>query len=279
MAFISEKLLPLEADVLTGGDPPTAKQIAMGVAWEDLIRFKGVSHVAEATLSGAGSLSASGLSGKFGAAALTGNGSLVADGLVISEVGALLTGAGALSANGIVTKYGAIQLSGAGALVVPYASKVTFTGASFTGVGGLTVPRTRRSRNLWETPDPDEEPDGGTQLWTGDDDPLGQQLWTGEEVDEGSILLWPYSGPMWIFGAASLTGTGGLTASGGYLKVGSATLSGEGDLIVTSLVRHYGAASLSGAGDVEADGFSTREGAAALSGVGGLAADGVVTPP
>ena len=75
-------------------------------------------------------------------------------------------------------------------------------------------------------------------------------------------------------GAAALTGTGSLTATGGQTLGGDATLSGAGSLTADGVAVVFGAASLTGTGDLTADALRAVDGAAALTGTGDLSASG-----
>lgn len=78
------------------------------------------------------------------------------------------------------------------------------------------------------------------------------------------------------FGSASLAGVGGLAASGANAHAGSATLAGSGSLSATGVGESFGSASLAASGALAASGIYTSVGggSAALAGHGGLSAAG-----
>jgi hypothetical protein len=112
--------------------------------------------VGSASLSGAGTLTATGLANSFGAAALSGAGSLVVvgSGTGPSEFtgSAILSGAGTLSATGLANSFGSASLTGVGTLTVativdPNPSRwrsVTIAAAGWAGV--VTV---RKANSGW----------------------------------------------------------------------------------------------------------------------------------
>lgn len=78
-----------------------------------------------------------------------------------------------------------------------------------------------------------------------------------------------------VFGAASLAGSGTMTASGVATAYGTAALTGTGTLTAAGTATAYGTAGLTASGTMVATGTATAYGTAALSGSGRL----TVTPP
>lgn len=77
-----------------------------------------------------------------------------------------------------------------------------------------------------------------------------------------------------VFGAATMSGAGALTASGTTRRYGAATMSGTGALTAAGKQLSYGAATMAGTGDLTATGHVQN--LVAMSGAGALSADGFV---
>jgi len=78
------------------------------------------------------------------------------------------------------------------------------------------------------------------------------------------------------YGAATITGSGSLSALGQVFKLGSASLSGAGTLTTAAVAMFAGKAALAGAGSLAASGRRIRAAAATLSGRGSLTASAII---
>jgi len=80
-----------------------------------------------------------------------------------------------------------------------------------------------------------------------------------------------------VTGAADLTGSGSLSASGTRTRLGAANLTGAGTLSASGVRTRFGAAALTGTGTSTGAGVRTRFGAADLTGTGSSTVAGVRT--
>lgn len=96
-------------------------------------------------------------------------------------------------------------------------------------------------------------------------------------ADTGYVVLAIKPVPV-VTGAASLSGTGSLSATGTRKTFGAGALSGTGSLSASGTRSAIAAAALSGTGSLSATGLRATFGAAALTGTGSLTAAGNVTP-
>lgn len=90
-------------------------------------------------------------------------------------------------------------------------------------------------------------------------------------------LLHGVGGAVTVSGAAALSGSGSLAATGTRTVPGAAALTGLGSASADGVTTRLGAAALSGVGTAQAAGTRTVLGAAALSGAGQASASGVAT--
>jgi len=176
----------------------TAQYLSEFDFWE----VEGETHYGSATLSGTGSLSASGRRIVAGLATLSGVGTLAALGGYLHLAAASLTGTGSLSALGQVFKLGAASLSGVGNLAASAAA--TLAGkATLSGTGSLAA--------------------------------LGRSILAGAAALSGQGSL-TASAMIVLFGKATLSGTGALSAQGIRIVTGIATLAGVGFLSAAAKV-------------------------------------------
>ena len=202
----------------------------------------GTTHNGSVSLSGTGTLTATGTAILPGAAALSGSGTLTATGNTTRARTATLSGAGTLTATGALVLPGAATLSGTGTLTATEnTTRARTVGFSGTGILTATGNTTRvRAATL-----------SGAGTLTATENTTRART-------------------------ASLSGTGTLTPAGSKTVPGSALLSGAGALTANGALQgfHPGTAALTGAGTLTATESTTRARTAALSGSGALAAAG-----
>lgn len=218
-----------------------------------------------ASLSGSGSLAATGQTEAFGAAALSGAGSLTATGQAEAFGVASLSGTGSLSASGQASAFGVASLAGAGALTV-IASVEAFGAATLEGTGSLVASGSATT------------PGSGSAALEG----VGSLSATGQAEAFGAASLagvgaLAATASVEAIASAALFGTGSLSATGQATAPGasgSASLAGSGSLAATGTAEAIATASLSGAGSLSVTAIAGAFGAASLSGSGSLVASG-----
>jgi len=200
--------------------------------------------VGAVSLSGLGSLSASGLLTKIGNVILTGLGSLSSVATIIYNAQATLSGIGSLTAQGIKTIFGQVSLAGQGLLSAVgevVSAAYVYGSATLIGAGQLVASSAKII--------------------------LGQVQLVGQGILSAIGTLIKQA-------SAVLSGLGSLTASGVKIIIGQADLIGQGILSATGNLIQTASAILSGTGSLIASGIKTIFAQAVLVGQGTLTAVG-----
>jgi len=195
-----------------------------------------------ASLSGTGTLSATGSAIVSGAASLTGTGTLTSSGTGIASSAATLTGTGTLTGIPLVISFGVTSLTGTGTLsAIGTFFSVQQTSAALTGTGTLSA--------------------------------IGYAIASSAGTMSGTGTL---TGVPFVlsFGVSALTGTGTLSAIGSAagIEQSAATLSGTGTLSAIGEATAFGVTALSGTGTLSSASYAITSSAGALSGTGTLSA-------
>jgi hypothetical protein len=197
------------------------------------------------SLSGEGTLAATGAATAEASAALSGTGTLAATGASFAEASASISAAGTLAAVGSGISEGAAALSGAGTLAATGETITVAEGAAaLSGEGTLSA--------------------------------TGAAIFAGAAAASGSADM-AATGASEAASAASLSGAGSLAAVGSSFFAGAAALSGAGSIDVTGSAIASAIAAMAGEGTLSAVGgdAAATPASAAMSGAGSLDAVGV----
>lgn len=198
-----------------------------------------------AAISGAGTLSATGIKITSTTAPISGTGSIAnTPAIAIAYSSATISGTGTLTAIGAIVKFSSAAISGTGTLTASGDRYVTGS-AAISGTGSIAnVPAIAIAFGV---------------------SPLSG---TGTITDVPAIAI--------SSSTASISGTGTLTATGASVISGDAAISGTGTITGTGIGIAIATAAIAGTGTLTSDSIAITTTSAAISGTGSLTADGTV---